>query len=109
MSWSVQRSSEKRVVVTFEGHLSSADGERSAQDFVTAMGTHDCDVEWDVRGMTGYDSGARKAWQRRLLPVRRQIRSITLVGGSALVRMGASAIALVLGIRCHFAAIPSVP
>lgn len=66
-----------------------------------------CDVEWDVRGMTGYDSGARKAWQRQLMPLRRQIRSITLIGGSSLVRMGAGVLALVLRIDCRFAATPS--
>ena len=32
---------------------------------------------------------------------------ITLVGGSALVRMGASAMALVLGIDCRFVAAPT--
>ncbi len=96
-------------MVTFQGHLSTAEGEQSVRELMTALNEQACDVEWDVRGMTGYDSGARKAWQRELLPRRRQIRSITLVGGSALVRMGASAIALVLGIHCRFIAAPTEP
>lgn len=93
--------------MTFDGHLSSGDGEQAAREFVAALGGEACDVEWDVRRMTGYDSGARKAWQRQLMPRRRQIRSITLVGGSPLVRMGASALALVLRIDCRFAATSS--
>ncbi len=107
MSWTVRQASSQRLVVTFHGHLSAADGEQSVRELVAALGAQPCDIEWDVRDMTGYDSDARKAWQRELLPRRRQIRSITLIGGSALVRMGASAMALVLGIECRFAAAPS--
>ena len=92
--------------VTFQGHLSTEDGQHSVRELVGAIGSEACDVEWDVRGMTGYDSGARKAWQRELLPRRRQVRSITLIGGSALVRMGASALCLMLGIDCRFVAAP---
>jgi hypothetical protein len=106
MSWTVRRGTAHDIIVSFEGHLSSADGARSAHEFVEALGRDTLDVCWDVREMSGYDTGARKAWQSQMLARRRQIRSITLIGGSALVRMGASAIGLVLGIKCQFADTP---
>jgi hypothetical protein len=102
MSWRVRSEGSGRVVVTFSGRLDEVEGQRSADEFRAAMGDRTVDVVWDVRHMTGYDSGARRAWQGKLVPIRKQIRTITLVGGSAITRMGASAIALLIGTSCRF-------
>ena len=67
----------------FQGHLDAAEGARAADAFAErlAEATPPVAVIFDVREMSGYDSGARKAWQERLWPLRKRIASIRLRGG----------------------------
>lgn len=102
-SWKVTRDPTRpQVIATFRGTLAEADGESSAHAFVEAMGEDRCDVVFDIRHMQRYDSGARRAWQQVLWPRRSQIASLMVVGGNAMVSMGASMLALALGIKASF-------
>jgi hypothetical protein len=101
MGWQIARR-QGALLVVFDGHLTAEEGPRSIADFTRVLGHGTSDVIWDITRMRGYDSAARDAWQHGLASRRAQIRSITVVGGGALVRLGASTIGLLLGIRCRF-------
>lgn len=84
----------------FEGHLSEKEGHSSARAFVRELQKAEIiDVAFDVRTMTGYDRGARIAWQKELFPVRDRVLTLEVRGGNSIVRMGASVMALALGIQ----------
>ena len=51
-----------------------------------------------VERMTGYDRKAREVWQKALLGRKEQIEAIYLVGGNALIRLGASMMGAFIGI-----------
>ena len=90
------------VVVVFSGRLTKEEGEASSQAFRSAVESEPSNVTWDVRHMTGYESGARIAWQKQLWPVRSHLKSIRVVGGNTLVRLGATTLGLALGIPISF-------
>ena len=54
--------------------------------------------------MTGYTSGARRAWQESFYPVRRQLKRMHVTGQAipAMVRMGATVVAAVIGVPISF-------
>ncbi len=56
------------------------------------------ELVWNVRAMSGYEAGAREAWQHVMWPSRKQIRSIKLIGGPGLVRVGATFLAVLIGV-----------
>lgn len=99
MTWSVN--TDKGVLVArFDGHLSEEEGHSSACAFVRELQKAKIiDVAFDVRTMTGYDRGARIAWQKELFPVRDRVLTLEVRGGNSIVRMGASVMALALGIQ----------
>jgi hypothetical protein len=93
---------EGRTVAVFRGHLSASDGKASAEAFVAACRRERQVIVLDIREMTSYDSGARQAWVEALKPHRARFERIEVRGGSALVRMGASVVAMLLGIPIDF-------
>jgi hypothetical protein len=98
MGWKAKRFGD-RVVAVFDGRLTSEEGRASVAEFVAKLGDSvEVDIVFDIRRMEGYEPGARVAWQKALWPHRRRLRSITLVGGNALVRMGGRLIGLALGV-----------
>lgn len=101
-TWSLAPAVDGRVVVRFRGHLDSEEGAISARALKEAL-IEPHHVVFDVREMTGYDNGARNVWVSTLLPVRRKILSLGVVGGNAIVRMGARALGLGLGIHVDVA------
>jgi hypothetical protein len=103
VSWQIVTSKDGScIVVAFDGWLSTAEGGASAAAFVEALRRGPADVVWDVRKMTGYDTGARLAWQQALWPLRRNIRGIEVLGGSPLVRLGALTLTTLLGVSVRF-------
>ena len=52
--------------------------------------------------MAGEEHAAREAWQSALWPLRSKLRHVTVVGGHALVRLGASTLGLALGVPVSF-------
>jgi hypothetical protein len=87
-----------RVSFVFDGHLSGPEGTASAEALGRALAGGPCDLLWNVRGMTGYDAAAREAWQHVMWPNRKRIRSLKLVGGHGLVRVGATFLAVLIGV-----------
>lgn len=103
MSWRIATSADgSNIVMTFDGWLSSAEGLTSAAAFADALKRGQADVAWDVRKMTGYDTGARIAWQQTLWPLRKNIRRVEVIGGSSWVRLGALTLTTLLGVSVHF-------
>ena len=89
------------MTAKFDGHLSTEEGQASAEAFSEKLEIPR-DVIFDVRKMQGYESGARRAWQQTLWPLRDHILSLTVVGGNALVRMGATVLGTFLGLSVTF-------
>jgi hypothetical protein len=100
-SWKVWRD-EDRIVAMFEGLLTAEAGIASAQTFGALLKEGPSHVVWDVARMSGYELLARRAWQSGLWPLRRNILSITVLGGNAIVKLGAAGLAFALGVRCRF-------
>lgn len=99
MAWTlVEQRGRKRIVARFDGHLSDVEGRESAQRFFDTVGSTSWHIVFDVRAMDGYTSTARRCWQRTLGPKRSQLLSLTVVGGGPIVRMGAAALGLALGV-----------
>lgn len=86
------------IVVVFDGRLSAVEARTSADAFVELLARAPHDVVWDLRTMTGYDILAPLAWQRAVRPWTGNIRSLAVVGGNTFVRLGATALAVALGI-----------
>jgi len=85
------------MTFVFEGQLSTAEGTESAAELERELARGERDLVWNVREMAGYDAGAREAWQRVMWPNRKRIRSLKLIGGSGLVRVGATFLAVLIG------------
>ena len=80
--------------------MAAQEGIKSAEAFCAALRSHEAvPVVFDIREMTGYDREARVAWQEHLYPMRDRILCIEVRGGNSLVKMGASVLALALGVR----------
>lgn len=100
--WEVRRDEgADAIVVTFRGRITEEDGRRSAAAFLAALGASTADLIFDVRDVESHEGGARKAWQERLLPRRKQLRRMVVISKSRLARMAATVFAMVLGMECE--------
>ncbi|MBL8684822.1 MAG: hypothetical protein JNK05_36940 [Myxococcales bacterium] len=90
------------VTVEFDGRLDALGGQQSASALATELEASPRDVVWDVRRMSGYDTEARVAWQKTLWPLRDKIRSVRVIGGGPLIRVGALTLAGLLGVAISF-------
>jgi hypothetical protein len=98
-AWRIEtREDPPSVVAIFDGWLTKEAGEASALAFRDTIAATKRQVVWDVQKMTGYDTGARLAWQEVLWPVRRNILKLEVVGAKGIVRVGAISLAIVLGV-----------
>lgn len=98
MAWQIHQGAVF-ITAVFEGHLSAEEGRDSAHAFAESLRTRETAfVIFDVAEMTGYDTAARVAWQKALFPHRRKIASIEVRGGNMIILMGASVLALALGV-----------
>jgi hypothetical protein len=94
------------ITLVFDGHMDERTGLDSAAFLVRAVLPRPlAPTRWelvcDVRRIRSHDGAARMAWQRVLFPIRGSLSSITVVGGTALVRMAATAFGLFLGVPLH--------
>jgi hypothetical protein len=101
-SFTIKVEADGRLVAAFRGHLGADDGKLSAEQFARLLQDAPAHVAFDVREMESYASGARVAWQSTLWPVRDKLRSIEVRGGNAIVKMGAAAIGLFLGVPVRY-------
>lgn len=108
-SWSLRRTKDAATLVaTFRGKLSEAEGKAFAAAFAEELTWAPAHIIWNLTEMTGYEAAARVAWQEALLPLKQRIRSLEVVGGSPLVRVGAVTLAMVLGVEARFVEGPPV-
>jgi len=99
MPWHQEQSpNDSCLTFVFDGQLSATEGAESAAVLERALAGGARDVVWNVRAMTGYEAGAREAWQQVMWPNRKRIRSLKLVGGHGLVRVGATFLAVLIGV-----------
>ena len=89
--WSVSRSGDA-IVAHFSGRLVVSEGQQSVSAFCRELDKGPATAVFDIREMEGYDGGAREAWQKGLSGQRDKINEIIVVGGSPLIRLGASMI-----------------
>lgn len=91
------------VLMVFRGDLDFDGAKDSSEQFVEIIGADTVQLTIDINEMTGYTRQARQIWQKTIFPVRQQLSELIFVGHApALVRMGASAIGLVLGVPMSF-------
>lgn len=86
----------------FCGNLDPINGVASAMALAEALRASERVVIWDVQAMTGYDTGARTAWQEHIKPLRHRIREIRVVGATPITRFGTAALALAIGVPAVF-------
>lgn len=98
MAWTTWLDPDGNIRVRIEGFLDTADGERTIQSVVGLLGPQPRDVVFEVGAMTGYRRGVRTSWQAVLLEHRPALRRFVIIGGSSVVRMSLSVIAMALGI-----------
>lgn len=97
LGWELVEVDDERISIRFVGHLVTEGGVASARRVADRLARAPGRLVLDVQEMTGYDRGARVAWQELLWPQRANIEALVLVGGNAVVRMGASVLAMFLG------------
>src|SRR4051812_2745192 len=97
-TWSVTREGRNAVCVVFRGHIFSEDGAASAQRCFSMFGSDSLHIIVNAPDFEGYDAQGRQAWQSTMWPIRRQIKSITLLNRKPLIRMGVTAFGLFVGI-----------
>ena len=96
--WKVQADASGSVRVHVEGFLDEAAGRASAEAVVGLLGEGKRTLVLEVGEMQGYKRGARQAWKDLLWPRRSAIAGIELVGANSFVGMGASVLAMALGV-----------
>jgi len=94
----------RRAFIIAEGFATEEKSEQAAEEFLRLLGGKSVDLVVDLGKMTGYTSGARRAWQECFYPVRKQLKRMLVVGASipAMVRMGATVVAAVSGVPISF-------
>jgi hypothetical protein len=98
MAWTTWLDPDGNIRVRIEGFLDTAQGERTIQSVVGLLSFQPRDVVFELSGMTGYRRGVRTSWQEVLLEHRASLRRFVLIGGTSVVRMSLSVIAMSLGI-----------
>lgn len=88
------------ITIQFNGVIDEETGTLSVSALLTELDrAAPIDLIFDVRLCTAYTSAARDAWQKAMWPRRHDIRSITVITKSPLMRMGATMFGLALGIK----------
>jgi hypothetical protein len=103
--WTVRfQASTRRLFIIAEGFATEEKSKEAAREFIELLGTQTVDLVVDLGKMTGYTSGARRAWQEAFYPVRKQLKRMLVVGNAvpAMVRMGATVVAAVIGVPISF-------
>jgi hypothetical protein len=94
----------QRLFIIAEGYATEEKSAAAAVEFKKLLGSNTVDVIVDLDKMTGYTTGARRTWQECFGPVKKQLRRLVVVGTQvpAMVRMGATVVAAVVGIPVSF-------
>lgn len=102
MPWAVELTSAQEIRVQLTGYLDQAEGVASARAVLIKLASvqadRSVDLVLEVPTMSGYHREARLAWQKTLWKHRGRINRMVVVGGNSVIRMGASVIAMSLGV-----------
>lgn len=104
-NWTLRfQASTRRLFIIAEGFATEEHSKEAAREFIRLLGSQTVDLVVDLGKMTGYTSGARRAWQDAFYPVRKQLTRMLVVGSGvpAMVRMGATVVAAVIGVPISF-------
>lgn len=102
-TWSVRAPRTGLVVITFSGHVSAADAQLAIEAVVLHLEQGPVDVVADLRSIGSFDPSASSRAQRAAWGLRKRVRSLVLVGGSAATRLVSVAAARLLGIPTRLA------
>jgi len=103
--WTVRyEPASERLFITAYGHATEGKSREAAELFKSALGSKTVELVVELDEMTGYTSEARRVWQETFSPVRAQLKRMVVIGTKvpAMVRMGATVVAAVSGIRIVF-------
>jgi hypothetical protein len=93
----------QRLFVAVEGFGTDEKASEASVEFKRLLGARHLEVIFDLEKLTGYSSATRRLWQDCLLPLRHQVARLVVVGKiSPIVRMGATVVGAVTGIRVVF-------
>jgi hypothetical protein len=102
--WKVTES-EGSIVITTLGHDKVGTWPAAVIEFgehITRL-RQEVRVLADLREMTGYETGARRAWQEAFREHRHLIRGVVFIGArSPVIRMGAAVVGAVAGVPVRF-------
>ena len=99
MSWHIHPNDAPDVLtISFDGYLGADPGKASAKAVAERLREGPKTLVFEVSKMRGYHRAARYSWQVTLWPLRANIREIVVVGGNKIITMGASVIAMFLGV-----------
>jgi len=98
---STVRRSGNKIIFSVEGWHTTKAAEECAAALIHYVTEFDGPVEFvaDLRRITGFTVEARHFWQDSFKQTKHRIKLITLVQGSAIARMTASAVGLYAGIK----------
>ncbi|MBN2193176.1 MAG: hypothetical protein JW751_10205 [Polyangiaceae bacterium] len=100
-TWHLEASSGL-VAMRLTGDLDALGVIASAMALAEALRASERIVILDVRATTGYETGARSAWQEHLQPLRGRIRELRVVEATAITRFGITALAMAIGVAATF-------
>jgi hypothetical protein len=91
----------RKIVVVIDGYHSTAHAWHATQQVAALAKEINGPVEviGDLSNISGFTAEGRSHWQNVFKEVRRQVILITMVQGTALARMAASAVGLYAGIK----------
>ncbi len=102
---------EQRIILMVQGYHDT----NAAHDAIAYVNLLMAEIEdsiefvADLREITGFDEDCRVMWQDGLRPHTNRIRLITLVQGTPLAKLAASALGLYLGIQVRSVQAPGGP
>jgi hypothetical protein len=101
--WKVT-STASGIVITCRGHDKDGTVAAAVADFERLVPPAErFTIIADLREMTGYESEARRAWQKAFRNHKDRVEALVLVGAqSALIRMGAAAVGAFAAIPVRF-------
>lgn len=92
------------MFITAYGFATEGKSRLAAAEFRRLLGSQSVELVVELDAMTGYTSEARRVWQDTFSPVRSQLSRMLVIGTKvpAMVRMGATVVAAVSGIRIAY-------
>ncbi len=98
--WTVATPQAGTAVIEFKGHVRAADMREMVAALLPHLQRGKCDLVVDLRRLMGCAPSVASVGERAVWDLRRQIRSVRIVGGPVLARLTAASACVVLGAPC---------